>query len=103
MVKLSERVGKYIDTEEFLKSKSSGFADDESTKAKWKHEDFEKGLGKKQKQDQQKTARDPAPMALAPLSRPIQEVMVAAEAQNLIRKPDKMKSPPKKRNRDKYC
>ena len=71
LVNLLKRVGKYIDTEEFLKSKSSGFGDYESTKAKRKHESSERGSGKKQKQDQQKTAGDPALIAFMPLSRPI--------------------------------
>ena len=34
LIELFERVGKYIDIKEFLKSKGSGFGDDESTKAK---------------------------------------------------------------------
>ena len=38
LIELSKRVGKYINTEEFLKSKSSGFMDDESAKSKRKHE-----------------------------------------------------------------
>ena len=42
-------------------------------------------------------------MAFTPLSWPIQEVMTVAEAQNLLKKPTKLKSPPEKRNRDKDC
>ena len=42
-------------------------------------------------------------MAFTPLTWPIQEVMVAAEAQYLLKKSDKLKSLSKKRNRDKYC
>ena len=42
-------------------------------------------------------------MTFTPLTWPIHEIMVAAKAQNLLKKPSKMKSPPKKRNRDKYC
>ena len=34
LVELSERVGKYIDIEEFMKIKDSGFKDDGSTRAK---------------------------------------------------------------------
>ena len=41
-------------------------------------------------------------MAFTPLTRPIHEIMVAAERQNLLRAPPKMKSPPGKRNQDKY-
>ena len=47
LVELSERVGKYIDTEEFLKSKSPGFMDGELFKAKRKH--IDKSRGKKLK------------------------------------------------------
>ena len=42
LIELFERVGKYIDTEEFLKSKGSGFVDNESAKAKRKHEGLDK-------------------------------------------------------------
>ena len=42
-------------------------------------------------------------MAFTPLSQPIQKVMAAAEAQNLLKKPKKLKSPLKKRDREKYC
>ena len=52
LVELSERVGKYIDTEEFLRSKSSSFGDDELAKAKRKHEGLDKGQGKKPKLNQ---------------------------------------------------
>ena len=48
-VELLERVDKYIDIKEFLKMKDSGFADNESSRAKRKHEDSEKGTGKKPK------------------------------------------------------
>ena len=41
-------------------------------------------------------------MAFTPLFWPIQEVMTTAEAQNLLKKPTKLKSLPEKRNRDKY-
>ena len=41
-------------------------------------------------------------MTFTLLTRPIQEIMVTAEAQNLLKKPVKMKSPPEKRNKDKY-
>ena len=47
LVELSERVSKNIDTEEFLKTKSSGFVDDELGKAKSKHEGPDKGQVKK--------------------------------------------------------
>ena len=50
LVELSERVGKYIDTEEFLKIKSSGFTAEESLKPKRKCDDFESGSGKKQRE-----------------------------------------------------
>ena len=42
-------------------------------------------------------------MAFTQLSQPIQEVMVVAEAQNLLKKPAKLKRSPEKRNRDEYC
>ena len=41
-------------------------------------------------------------MTFTPLTRPIQEIIVVAEAQNLLKKPGKIKSLPEKRNRDKY-
>ena len=47
MVELLERVGKYIDVKEFLKTKDLGFADDGATRAKWKHEGPNRGSGKK--------------------------------------------------------
>ena len=47
---LSERVGKYIHTEEFLKKKDLGFADDESIRAKRKRKGSEKGPRKKPRQ-----------------------------------------------------
>ena len=49
LIELFERVRKYIDTKEFLKSKSSGFMDDESAKAKRKHEGLEKSQEKNPK------------------------------------------------------
>ena len=52
MVKLSKRVRKYIDTEEFVKTKDPGFVDDESTRAKWKCEGSKKAPTKKPKQNQ---------------------------------------------------
>ena len=42
-------------------------------------------------------------MAFAPLSRPIQEVIATEEAQNLLKRPNKLKSPPEKRDQEKYC
>ena len=42
-------------------------------------------------------------MAFTLLSRPIQEVMAMAEAQNLLKRLNKLKSPPEKRDREKYC
>ena len=98
-----DKVDKYIDTEEFLKSKSSSFGDDEPTKAKRKYEDPDRNWGKKPKQGQPKIAQDQIPVTFTPLTRPIQEIMVAAKVQNLLKKPGKMKSPPEKRNKDKYC
>ena len=103
MVELSERVDKYIDIEEFLKMKDPGFVDDESLRAKWKYKGFEKGSGKKPRQNQQKGSRDQAPMAFTPLFCPIQKVINVVESQNLLKKPAKLKSPPEKKNRDKYC
>ena len=93
MVDLLKSVGKYIDAEEFMKTKESGFADDGATRAKRKHESFDRSSGKKRKPNQQMGDRDQAPMTFSPLSRPIQEVMVVAEAQNLLKKWGKLKSP----------
>ena len=58
LIELSERVGKYIDIEEFPKSKSSGFGDDESAKAKKKYKGPDRSRGKKPKQSQPEVARD---------------------------------------------
>ena len=102
-VELSERVGKYIDTEEFLRSKNSGFADSEPGKGKRKQEGPDRGQVKKSKQGRSEVGKEKAPMPFTPLTRPIHEVMVAAERQNLLRAPIKMKGPPGKRNQDKYC
>ena len=49
LIELSERVGKYINMEEFLKSKGSSFVDDESAKAKRKYEGPDRNRGKKPK------------------------------------------------------
>ena len=38
LIEPSQKVGKYINTEEFLKSESLGFVDNESAKGKRKHE-----------------------------------------------------------------
>ena len=46
LIELSERVGKCIDTEEFLKSKSSGFGDNKPAKAKKKDESPQQKSGK---------------------------------------------------------
>ena len=103
LIELSERVGKYIDTKEFLKSKGLGFVDNESTKAKRKYKGLDRNRGKKPKQGQLEITRDQILVTFTPLTRPIQEIMVVAEAQNLLKKRGKMKSPSEKRNRDKYC
>ena len=103
LIELFERFGKYIDMEEFLKSKGSGFMDDESAKAKRKYEGLDRNWGKKPKQGQSEIARDQIPMTFTPLTQPIQEIMVAAEAYNLLKKWGKMKSLPERRIRDKYC
>ena len=50
LVELSERVGKYIDVEEFLKTKDSGFADDGANTIKQKRKGSDRGLGKKPNQ-----------------------------------------------------
>ena len=52
LVELSERVRKYIDTEEFLKTKDLGIVDDGSIRAKRKQDDFDRGSGKNQKLNQ---------------------------------------------------
>ena len=49
LIELFERVRKYIDTEEFLKSKGSGFMDNESAKTKRKQEGPDRSRGKKPK------------------------------------------------------
>ena len=67
MVQLSERVGKYIDTKEFLKTKDSGFTDGGSTRAKRKHEGSNKSSGKKLKLNQQRGSREQAPMTFTQL------------------------------------
>ena len=86
MVELSERVEKYIDVEEFIKTKDSGLADDGYARDKWKHEGPNRGSRKNPKSSQQRGKRDQAPMTFTPLSWPIQEDMAAAEAQNLLKK-----------------
>ena len=58
LVELSERVGKYINIEEFLKTKDLGITDDGSTRAKWKQDCFDSGSGKKQKPNQQRGGQD---------------------------------------------
>ena len=73
MIELSERVRKYIDTEEFLKSKGSGFEDNESDKAKRKYEHPDRNRGKKPKQGQSEIAWDQIPVTFTPLTRPIQK------------------------------
>ena len=50
LIELSKRVSKYINTEAFVKSKSSGFGDDEPAKAKRKYEVLDRNKGKKRKQ-----------------------------------------------------
>ena len=64
---------------------------------------IERGLEKKQKPGQQRGGQDQVPAAFTPLSRPILEVMAAAEARNLLKQPNKLKSPLKKQDREKYC
>ena len=58
LVELSERVGKYIDTEEFLKTKDLGFIDDGAARAKLKQDGFDRGSGKKRKPNQQRGGQD---------------------------------------------
>ena len=82
LIELSKRVGKYIDTEEFLKSNGSGFVDDESAKAKRNQKGADKTQGKKPKQSQSKIARDQISMTFTPLTYPIQKIMVAAKPRN---------------------
>ena len=86
LVELSKRVGRYIDTKEFLKTKDSGFTDVSFTRAKRKCEGSDKGPGKKPKPSQQRGDRDQAPMTFTLLSHTIQEVIVAAKTQNLLKK-----------------
>ena len=76
--------------------------DDESAKAKRKHKGLDRNRGKNPKQGQLEIAQDQISMTFTQLTRPIQEIIVAVEAQNLLKRLGKMKSPPKKRNRDKH-
>ena len=52
MVKLSKRVEKYIDVEEFLKTKDSSLTDDGYTREKWKRDGLDMDQGKKPKPSQ---------------------------------------------------
>ena len=70
-MELSERVGKYIDTEEFLKTKDSGATDEGSAKGKRKQDGPDRGPGKKQKPSQHRGGKDQIPAGFTPLSRPI--------------------------------
>ena len=76
---------------------TSGFIDDEFARAKQKREGSYKGPGKKPKLNHLRGGWDQAPMTFAPLSRPIQEVMAVAKAQNL-KKRGKLKSPPERKD-----
>ena len=80
LIELFKRVGKYIDTEDFLKSKSSGFGDDEPAKANKKYEGPDRNRGKKPKQGQLEIAQDQISVTFTPLTSSIQEIMVEAEA-----------------------
>ena len=71
LVELSERVGKYIDIEEFLRSKNPGFADGESSKGKRKQEGYDKGQTKRSKPGRSEIGGEKAPVAFTPLTRPI--------------------------------
>ena len=96
LVELSERVEKYIDTEEFLKTKDLNASDEGPTWGKRRHDGPHRGTGKKQKPGQQRGCQNQVPMALTLLSRSISEVMAATEAHNLLKQLNKMKSPPEK-------
>ena len=72
LVELSKRVGKYIDTEEFLKTKDLDATDEGSARGKRKQDGPERGSGKKQKPGQQRGGQDQIPAAFTPLSQPIQ-------------------------------
>ena len=85
MVELSERVGKYIDTMKFLRSKNSGFGDNELGRGKRKQEGPDRGQEKKSKQGRSETSKEKALMAFTPLTWLIHEIMVAAERQNLLK------------------
>ena len=54
LVELSERIGKYIDTEEFLKTKDLGASDEGPTQGKRRQDGPNRGTGKKQKPGQQR-------------------------------------------------
>ena len=66
LIELSEGVGKYIDTEKFLRSKSLGFADGESGKGKRKQEGSDKGQTKRSKPGRSEIGREKAPVAFTP-------------------------------------
>ena len=54
LVELFERVGKYIDTKEFLKTKELGTTDEGSARGKQNQDGPDRGSGKKQKPGQQR-------------------------------------------------
>ena len=68
MVEFSERVGKYINTEEFLKTKDLGTTDEGLARVKRKQDSPERGPGKKQKVGQQRGGQDQILAAFTPLS-----------------------------------
>ena len=100
-MELFERVGKYIDTEEFLKTKDLGTPEEGPTRGKRRQDGLDRGPGKKQKPGQQRDGQGQVPTAPTPLSGPILEVIAAAKAQNLLKWLNKMKSPPEKRDWEK--
>ena len=71
MIELAEKVGKYVDTEEFLKIKNFDQVDEGSCKSKQKQDVPKKDIGKRPRKGQQKRIRDPLLTTFTPLSRPI--------------------------------
>ena len=67
LLELTESVRKYVDTEEFLKSKNSNQVDVRSSRSKRKQDDPEKDTGKKSKRSPQIDGREQVPTTFTPL------------------------------------
>ena len=79
LVELAKRVRKYVDIEEFLKTKNSNRPNEGSSRNKQKQEILKNDAGKRTSKAQQKGGRDLFLTTFTPLSLPIQEVMAATE------------------------